>query len=63
MKFHFAGMLETPLTTVKIPFIEIGQLACKTLITFIKGETLQEKNIVLPAKLTVRQTTKAGDES
>ena len=58
-----AGMLETPLTTVKIPFIEIGQLACKTLIALIKGETLQEKNIVLPVKLTVRQTTKAGDES
>lgn len=58
-----AGMLETPLTTVKIPFIEIGQLACKTLIALIKGETLQEKNIVLPVKLTVRQTTKAVDES
>jgi DNA-binding LacI/PurR family transcriptional regulator len=57
-----AGMLETPLTTVQIPFIEIGQLAFKTLISLIKGETLQEKDIVIPVKLIVRQSTKEVNE-
>lgn len=54
-----AGMLETPLTSVRIPFIEIGQLACRTLMTLIKGEPLKEKKIVLPVELIVRKTTRA----
>jgi DNA-binding LacI/PurR family transcriptional regulator len=31
------GMMGTPLTSVKIPFIEIGQLACRTSIDQIRG--------------------------
>jgi DNA-binding LacI/PurR family transcriptional regulator len=53
-----AGMLGTPLTTVQIPFMEIGQLAFKTLISLIKGDTLQKKDIVIPVKLILRQSTK-----
>jgi DNA-binding LacI/PurR family transcriptional regulator len=54
-----AGMLGTPLTSVRIPFIEIGQTACRLLINWIKGKSLPEKEIVYPVGLIIRQTTKA----
>ncbi|MCX5907042.1 MAG: LacI family DNA-binding transcriptional regulator [Deltaproteobacteria bacterium] len=54
-----AGMLDTPLTSVRIPFIEIGQKACRLLIDWIKGESLAEKEVVFPVDLIIRQTTKA----
>ena len=57
-----AGMLETPLTTVKIPYIEIGQVAFEILLSLIKGENLQAKDIIFPVKLIVRQTTQAVNE-
>lgn len=53
-----AGMLETPLTTVRIPYIEIGQIAFKTLLSLIKEEILMAKDIVIPVKLIVRQSTR-----
>jgi DNA-binding LacI/PurR family transcriptional regulator len=52
------GMLETPLTSVRIPFIEVGQMACQNLIPSIRGRTLQSKDPVLPVEFIVRKTTK-----
>ncbi len=57
-----AGMLETPLTTVRIPYIEIGQIAFKTLMSLIKEENLPTKDIVIPVELIVRQTTRDINE-
>ena len=54
-----AGMLETPLTSIRIPFVEIGQMACRLLIKLIKEESLPEKDIVYPVELVIRQSTKA----
>jgi LacI family transcriptional regulator len=54
-----AGMLETPLTSVRIPFIEIGENACRLLIDWIREGTLSEKDRVFPVELMVRQTTKS----
>ncbi len=54
-----AGMLETPLTSVRIPFVEIGQRACRLLINWIKEKSLAEKDVVYPVELVIRQTTKS----
>ena len=54
-----AGMLETPLTSVRIPFIEIGEKACRLLIDWIREGTLSEKERVFSVELMVRQTTKS----
>jgi LacI family transcriptional regulator len=54
-----AGMLETPLTSVRIPFIEIGEKACRLLIDWIREGTLSEKDRMFSVELMVRQTTKS----
>jgi DNA-binding LacI/PurR family transcriptional regulator len=54
-----AGMLEIPLTSVRIPFVEIGQRACSLLIKWVKGGSLPEKDVAYPVELVIRQTTKA----
>lgn len=53
-----AGMLETPLTTVRIPFVEIGQTAGRMVIDLIEGKELKVKEVIFPVELILRQTTK-----
>lgn len=43
-----------PLTTVRQPVYEIGQRICEMLIHLLRGETLEERHVILQPQLIVR---------
>ena len=47
------------LTSVHLPLDEVGKRAGETLLALIRGEDVPENEIMLPATLTIRQTTGA----
>lgn len=47
-----------PLTTVRLPSIEMGKLAAKMLIQQIKTNTILNQQILLPVELKVRESTR-----
>ncbi|WCK53194.1 LacI family DNA-binding transcriptional regulator [Aneurinibacillus sp. Ricciae_BoGa-3] len=51
-------LVEPELTTVSQPKYELGSQAMKMLLTIIETNNLSQKQIVLPHKLMVRQTTR-----
>jgi LacI family transcriptional regulator len=46
-----------PLTTVHQPIYQIGEMVCEMLIKQIRGETLEEEQILLKPSLMVRQSS------
>jgi LacI family transcriptional regulator len=54
-----AEHIHPPLTTVSQPIYEIGVMVCKMLISLIKGESLEVKQILLKPSLIVRQSSGA----
>lgn len=51
------GLLDPPLTTVREPFIDLGNRAVNLLIDLIEGKKTQQENIVLPVEFVIRGTT------
>jgi DNA-binding LacI/PurR family transcriptional regulator len=46
-----------PLTTVHQPIYQIGEMVCEMLIKQIRGETLDEEQIVLKPSLMIRRSS------
>jgi LacI family repressor for deo operon, udp, cdd, tsx, nupC, and nupG len=46
-----------PLTTIHQPIYQIGEMVCEMLIKQIRGEPLEEKQIILQPSLMVRGST------
>ena len=57
-----AEMAAPPLTTIKIPFVEIGSESVKLLLETIEGRDLPPRRIVLPETLVVRESTGPAPE-
>jgi alanine racemase len=55
----FSAMTTPPLTTIRQPTIEKGQVAARLLIDLIEGRKPEAENIVLPVKLIERQSFRA----
>lgn len=53
----FAYMTDPPLTTIKIPFREIGYKAAEMIINVIKGKKLQRRHVIFPNELIIRKST------
>ena len=45
-----------PLTTVRQPIYDIGQRICEMLIHLLRGETLNERHVILEPQLVVRES-------
>lgn len=54
-------MIQPPLTTVQQNFEEIGEKAAETLIELIKNPKFSNKNIRIPTRLIVRDSSKKED--
>ncbi len=52
-----AADFNPPLTTVKGAARKVGQLAAQMLFNLIAGETLEKKEVILPAELVVRESS------
>jgi DNA-binding LacI/PurR family transcriptional regulator len=46
-----------PLTTVHQPIYQIGEMVCEMLIKQIRGEPLEQRQIILKPSLMVRQSS------
>lgn len=53
---HFARYVDPPLTTIRQPKDEMGQLATRMLLDLVDGR--KAENVVLPGELIVRQSTR-----
>jgi len=51
-----AAYCQPPLTTIRQPMYEIGTRLCRMLIQIIKGEEPEERQVVLPPTLVVRES-------
>jgi len=54
----FVSLLTPPLTTVSLDKHALGVKSAGMIMSLIKGEPLLEDNLVLPTKLTIRNSTK-----
>jgi len=54
-----AAQLQPPLTSIRQPIYEIGTRLCRMLIKLIKGESLDERHIILEPTLVVRESGKS----
>lgn len=52
----YAAMTSPPLTSVRMPILEMGALATTMLIELIEGRTPAERQPILPVSLTIRQS-------
>lgn len=50
-------LFEPPLTTIHVPVIKIGEAAANTLIELIETGEAQQKNLVIPTELVIREST------
>ena len=50
-------MLFTPLTTVRLPILQMAQTGIQRLLSFLAGETVKTENIVMDVELIVRAST------
>lgn len=50
--------IDPPLTTVRLPAQALGNQACTMLLQILRGEFIQEKNLVLPTELVIRSSCK-----
>ena len=53
-----SAYINPPLTTVSIPQKDIGKLATEVLLQRISGDTTITKKVVVPCKLTIRNSVK-----
>lgn len=56
-----SGIYRPKLTTVKIPYYDIGAVAIRKILKEIKKETTEEEAIVLPVQILKRESTKKID--
>lgn len=54
--FEFARYVDPPLTTVRQPTFEMGHRAVELLIQHIEGQPAEQRKLVLPTELIVRQS-------
>lgn len=52
-----ALLMDPPLTTISIPTWELGQRAAAMLFSLIKGDQINERQIILPTQLCIRSST------
>ena len=50
-------LIDPPLTTVRVPKIEMGTEAVQLLINIINKKSIAAKKIIVPVKLIVRDST------
>lgn len=50
-------LFEPPLTTIHVPVIKIGEAAANTLIELIETGEAQQRNLVIPTELVIREST------
>ena len=50
-------LFEPPLTTIHVPVIKIGEAAANTLIELIETGEAQQKDLVVPTELVIREST------
>ncbi|MGM9988868.1 MAG: catabolite control protein A [Bacillaceae bacterium] len=55
-----ATMVRPKLTTVVQPMYDIGAVAMRLLTKLMNKENVEDKNVILPHRVQVRQSTKAG---
>ncbi|MBM4331750.1 MAG: LacI family transcriptional regulator [Deltaproteobacteria bacterium] len=53
----FAHMMDPPLTTVHLPFHEVGYKAAEMVIRLMQGKKLKQKHIIFPTELIIRKST------
>jgi DNA-binding LacI/PurR family transcriptional regulator len=53
---HSCLHTDPPLSTVKIPAFQMGQLACELMLEILAGEKPKKRQILLPTELVVRQS-------
>lgn len=58
---RFADFCDPPLTTVVQPNVEIGAAAARMMIGILSGQAPAPEDIVLPAELLIRRSTRAID--
>jgi len=58
-----AAYCQPPLTTIRQPVYEIGTRLCHMLIQTIEGEEIEERQVVLPPTLVVRESCGAQQRS
>jgi DNA-binding LacI/PurR family transcriptional regulator len=46
-----------PLTTVDQPIYQIGSMVCEMLIKSVKGEALEQKQVLLQPELNIRESS------
>lgn len=51
--------VDPPLTTVRLPAQALGNQACTMLLKILSGQTVEEKNLVLPTELVIRNSCRA----
>lgn len=56
-----ARFVDPPLTTVHQPFREMGRTGVRVLIDRINGKKPEQEAIVLPARLVLRQSSRAAE--
>jgi len=54
---HSCYHVSPPLSTVKLPAFQMGQISCNLALDLIEGVTVKEKGILLPTQLVIRQST------
>ena len=60
--FHdapFASYLDPPLTTVRMPLVEMGRQAVDNLLALLGGEPVDDVMVATPPELVVRASTAA----
>jgi DNA-binding LacI/PurR family transcriptional regulator len=58
-----AGYLDPPLTTIRLPAFGLGWASSERLIRLIRGEGLDEHNVLLESELVVRSSSVAPSHS
>jgi LacI family transcriptional regulator len=51
--------VDPPLTTIRLPAQALGQQACTMLMKILNGQSIPEKNLVLPTELIVRNSCRS----
>jgi LacI family transcriptional regulator len=50
-------LIDPPLTTVRVPQREMGQIAARMLIALLENEPIAKRHVVLDTELVVRGST------
>jgi DNA-binding LacI/PurR family transcriptional regulator len=48
--------VDPPLTTIRLPAQALGNRACTMLMQILSGQVIEEKNLVLPTELIIRNS-------